>query len=51
MLAGGLNVDNLADAIAQVQPDWVDISSGAEVDGVKDIALMSQLVVIAHAHE
>lgn len=51
MLAGGLNVDNLADAIAQVQPDWVDISSGAEVDGVKDIALMSQLVAIAHAHE
>lgn len=48
MLAGGLTVNNLQSAIDQVKPEWVDISSGAEVGGVKDLALMSQLVAIAH---
>jgi anthranilate synthase/indole-3-glycerol phosphate synthase/phosphoribosylanthranilate isomerase len=36
MIAGGLNIDNVKDAIAQVQPFIIDTSSGVETEGKKD---------------
>ena len=45
MLAGGLNPNNVAHAIAQTNPDGVDVSSGVEASaGIKDDLLISAFV-------
>lgn len=43
-LAGGLNAANVVQAIRQIQPYAVDLSSGAETDGVKDPEKMERIV-------
>ena len=45
-LAGGLNPGNLGQALRQVKPFGVDLSSGAETDGVKDREKIFQAVQI-----
>lgn len=46
-LAGGLNEENLEQAIRACSPYCVDVSSGAETDGKKDRQKMQRLIEIA----
>ena len=44
MLAGGLTPENVTEALSQLKPDGIDLSSGVEQSpGVKDLAKVKQL--------
>lgn len=50
-LAGGLGVENLRDAIGELQPWAVDLSSSLEIDGKKDAGRIRQAVDMVRMEE
>ncbi|WP_408071727.1 phosphoribosylanthranilate isomerase [Butyrivibrio sp. JL13D10] len=44
ILAGGLNPENVKDAILNIKPYGIDLSSGIETDGIKDEAKMEAIM-------
>ncbi|MGE7910092.1 phosphoribosylanthranilate isomerase [Lysinibacillus xylanilyticus] len=44
ILAGGLQAENIEEAVSLVSPFMVDVSSGVETDGVKDIVKINTFI-------
>lgn len=50
-LAGGLNPNNVAEAIKKLHPTGVDVSTGVEVNGIKDKKLILEFIQKVREHE
>ena len=50
-MAGGLTPENVADRLKEKEPYGVDISSGVETDGYKDMKKIEKFTAMVRAYE
>lgn len=50
-LAGGISTENIETALRNVKPYAVDVSSGVETSGIKDIKKIMDIVQLAHKED
>lgn len=50
LVAGGLQADNVGELLGSYAPDGVDVSSGVETDGVKDVSKITAFVERVKQH-
>ena len=50
-MAGGLTPENVADRLKEKEPYGVDISSGVETDGYKDMKKIEKFTAMVRAFE
>lgn len=51
LLAGGLTTENLKYILDQIHPEGIDLSSGIETDGCKDLSKMREIMKIAGGND
>ncbi|GHT76376.1 N-(5'-phosphoribosyl)anthranilate isomerase [Endomicrobiia bacterium] len=49
-LAGGLNKDNIEKALTELKPYCIDLSSGVETDGIKDLNKIKEIIQIVRKY-
>lgn len=49
IVAGGLNKENVGSVIKDINPFGVDVSSGVEINGVKDLKLMEEFIEVVRS--
>ena len=50
MIAGGLDSENVSQALSQTKAGGVDVSTGVETNGIKDLSKIRMFINLGHSY-